>query len=446
MNQLQQFLEDCGVQDATAIDVNNRELMEKIGLDINRQLAVGANALRTLKNERCKFDKDMEKMGITQEGLEMETDCVEDFIERTPSFLLASANFSGKLLTSAGSGCRLEIGQEVCVGMKVYCETNRERQMLKPSERKFSDVYRPYRGEDLNGKRLLIWRTGGIGDILFIRPIMRYLKQKYDCTIHFSTATAPKLVESWIEEGTIDEFTPMPFLASALDDADYHITFESLIERCKDAERIDVHELFARHCRVDCSEIEWNVPMKVKSANGWFQKAPQKYVVVQPHASSVMRTPRNGTMVQAINAATKAGYAAVLVDYPQRAPAMRHIISCCERPDMCINFCEHSMGLEDAIVLVDGAALVIAPDSSMTHIAAAQGVPSVALYGPFPADVRTQFYPLCRALEPPPSTVCEFGGKACFKHSHTRCNNREACWEFFNNKKMTTIIEDLLCT
>lgn len=37
--------------------------------------------------------------------------------------------------------------------------------------------YKKYNGEDLTQKSVLIWRQGGIGDILFIGPLIRELKK-----------------------------------------------------------------------------------------------------------------------------------------------------------------------------------------------------------------------------------------------------------------------------
>ena len=44
------------------------------------------------------------------------------------------------------------------------------KKILKPSTIKFKNIYRPYQGEDLSDKTLFVSRTGGIGDLLFIKP------------------------------------------------------------------------------------------------------------------------------------------------------------------------------------------------------------------------------------------------------------------------------------
>ena len=42
-----------------------------------------------------------------------------------------------------------------------------------------SAYYKKYNGEDLNDKTLLVWRHGGIGDLMFMMPPLRLLKIKY---------------------------------------------------------------------------------------------------------------------------------------------------------------------------------------------------------------------------------------------------------------------------
>ena len=78
-------------------------------------------------------------------------------------------------------------------------------------------VYRPYKGEDLTNKKLMCWRTGGIGDILFLNPVLRYLKKKYPSSFLRVASGCKQSLENVPE---IDELYDMPFDAKLLEDMD----------------------------------------------------------------------------------------------------------------------------------------------------------------------------------------------------------------------------------
>lgn len=86
----------------------------------------------------------------------------------------------------------------------------------------FESVGRPYKGEDLTNKRIMAFRTGGIGDILFINPVFRYLKKKYpSCFIRMASGCKEPL-ENLPE---VDELYDMPFDASLLEKYGLHNLF-----------------------------------------------------------------------------------------------------------------------------------------------------------------------------------------------------------------------------
>ena len=113
--------------------------------------------------------------------------------------------------------------------------------ILKPASIKFKNVYKPYKGQDLTNKTIFIWRTGGFGDLLFIKPLMEYIKKTYtNCKIQF--ACGPQflpMVKTW---DCIDELVNLPFHVRFLWKADYHVVFEGVIERCKEAETTNCYK------------------------------------------------------------------------------------------------------------------------------------------------------------------------------------------------------------
>ena len=91
----------------------------------------------------------------------------------------------------------------------------------------FENFYKRYSGQDLNGKKLLVFRTGGIGDILFLNAPLRYLKKKYP-TCFLRVASGCKQSLENVPE--INELYDMPFDSSILKDSDYMLYFQGIIE------------------------------------------------------------------------------------------------------------------------------------------------------------------------------------------------------------------------
>jgi ADP-heptose:LPS heptosyltransferase len=78
--------------------------------------------------------------------------------------------------------------------------------------------------------------------------------------------------------------------------------------------------------------------------------------------------------------------------------------------------------LAQAVALIGELDLVIGPDSSMLHVAAAHRVPLIGLYGPFPSDLRLRYYKNAIGIDS--VTLCEFARgkyKSCFEHGDGIC-------------------------
>ena len=109
-------------------------------------------------------------------------------------------------------------------------------EILKPARMQFKNIYRPYNGQDLTNKTILVTRQGGIGDLLFIQPNLIYLKEKYpSCTIKFACGPQyQSMIEEW---DCIDEILDLPFPVDEMFtfNSDYQLVFEGVIERCKEA-------------------------------------------------------------------------------------------------------------------------------------------------------------------------------------------------------------------
>jgi len=298
----------------------------------------------------------------------------------------------------------------------------------------------PYCGQSLHGKKLLIWRSGGYGDILFLTPLIRRLKTIYP-TSSIRFATQPKYRMVFDGNPDVEKHYPMPMPLSAVKEADFHLYFEGTIEKAKDP-TVNAVDLLSSHAGVEIPD-ENKLPIynpssarvkvnrqKIIDDNGLIGDSP--WVAIQVRASSPVRTYPVHLLSKVINKLCKSGMVVLVLgmkgDFPKD----------CRRRGV-IDLCGAFIDMTDTVAVLASCKLLVAPDSSLTHFAAAMSIPCVALYGPFPGSARTSYYPLCNTLEAKADCA------PCMLHGHFACPEalkRRQLWSpCFDSIQPRTIIE-----
>lgn len=303
-----------------------------------------------------------------------------------------------------------------------YAHNHSKMKLVKPSKIKFKNIYKPYVGQDLTNKKILVFRTGGIGDLLFIQPNLIYLKEKYP-TCYIKFACGPQyqpMVENW---DCIDELLDLPFTFTSLASCDYHILFEGVIERCYEAQTTNAYNLFSRWLGLDLPD-ELLVPKQEpqeelveecsKILEDW-KLDKKSFVVMQLRASSPIRTPRHEFWVKIVNELHLRGYNVLLTDNPIQAPNIDSFIKLLDKPEMAFNFCKHSKSIAYTIAITSLSLATIATDSALSHIAASLDKKCFGVYGPFPGSIRFKTYP--KSLWVDAKRHCA----PCFLHSQKPC-------------------------
>jgi ADP-heptose:LPS heptosyltransferase len=305
-------------------------------------------------------------------------------------------------------------------------------QCLRPADIQFKTEYNKYNGEDLSGKTLLVWRTGGIGDLLFIQPNLRYLKKKYPtCKIWFGCSPAYySLINNW---KCLDKIVTLPTKYELFKQADYHITFEGVIERCKEAQHVNAYRLFANWMGLDIPDEELIPIQYLKKKNNLavltklkeFGLGPYQYITMQVRTSSPVRTPSLECWKRIMIPLLEDGHNIVICDSPHMSRQIDMLIKTIvpsELREKVFNFCEFSPTIDYCASLINYSRMVISPDSSYTHISAALKVPVLGVYGAFPGSVRMSLYKNAEWIEPEQNdATCQFGGRWCCLHGHKPC-------------------------
>lgn len=299
---------------------------------------------------------------------------------------------------------------------------NKKKKLLKPSKIKFKSIYRPYRGQNLDGKTILIFRTGGAGDLIFINPNLIYIKEKYPtCKIKFACGPQyQSMIETW---DCIDEVLDLPFLFKHLQEADYHILFEGVIERCEEAKYVNSFNLFSRWIGLDLPDeklIPYQEPKKElvkkcsKILEDWNIK-DKPFILMQLRASSSIRTPRHEFWIKIINELNNRGYIVLITDNPRQKDEITKFIKMVNKPEMTFNFCQYSKSFDYTIALTSLCKATISTDSALNHISASLDVFSFGIFGPFPGTIRLKTYPKAAWVD------AEIECGPCFLHGQDPC-------------------------
>lgn len=273
-----------------------------------------------------------------------------------------------------------------------------------------------YRGQSLHDKKLLIWRSGGYGDILFLTPLIRRLKEIYpSASIRF--ATQPKYRMVFDGNTDVEKHYPMPMPLQAIEEADFHLHFEGTIEKATDPE-INAVDMLSGHANIEL-QAEGKLPIyepsparieahkqDIIAKNGINEDSP--WVAIQVRASSPIRTYPIHLLSKTITKLCKSGMIVLVLGMKGDFP------SGCRRRGI-IDLCGVFRNMADTVAVLACCDALVAPDSALTHFAAAINIPCVALYGPFPGSARTSYYPLCNTLEAKADCA------PCMIHGHMAC-------------------------
>lgn len=393
-------------------------------------------------------DLEVKKLGIKKE-YEGFFNTLEDLAKFPPNLVTAECLVTVQFMNHGSGQMQTMIKNKkyvmaTALYQMLYFDTRINKRILRPINEKFLEIFKPYKGEDLTNKTLLVSRTGGIGDLLFIQPNLIYLKEKYpSCKINISCAPQyHSMIKNW---DCIDEIYSIPTDIVYYRRANYHAIFEGVIERCKEAESINAYELFTKWMGINLPKDKL-IPKQnpIISENVEKLVLPEdykKFILVQMRASSPIRTPRPEIFKKIIDKITNLGINVVLTDMNKKQNEIDYFISTLENKDKVFNFAKYSNKISDTIAITSWSKMVIAVDSALPHIAASLGIPIFGIFGPFPGEVRLSTYPNCEwynALD-----KCT----PCFKHGMNVCRNSKdgypICFDDMDIDYIITRIKDM---
>ncbi len=314
---------------------------------------------------------------------------------------------------------------------------------------------RPFNPQLLDNKKLIVIRHGGIGDLVFLSPIFAELKQRH-----------PSLMLA-IMTGYCQVYEDAPYVDKCLRYTwrnllkclmfDYIVCLENTIEYYdEDAKEVNAYDYFAKYFGLGRDDFSKRPILYFRSTKDSITKrfphitTAALKIGIQPRSASPVRTP-SLEFFESVILKLAAQYPAAVFFLISDTQGNSYTQSLLHRvllkiPELQIQTTsEHEGDLRDFFTIVAMMDIIIAPDSSVVHIAAALDRPAVAIYGPFPSAIRTSYYQRTISLDA--KAPCA----PCFTPGHEPCRvAREMrrisspCFDLIDTEKVLAAVQELL--
>jgi len=254
-----------------------------------------------------------------------------------------------------------------------------------------------YRGENLNGKTILVIAQAAIGDALCMTPALRELKRRYpNCRLWVSISGRARPVLEKLSY--IDKLLPMPIPYKYVSKADYLVKVIEMVNTPQ-FDELNLVEYYLWKCYVYHTDdetpdvvIDEAVVSELKPIFEEIRRLSggKKILLFHYLASSVHRTlpPR---LLKEIEDYIKEEYVPVICSLPDEDITVNVSLETYD-----ITSANLSSLMKDVRYLIAGVSLadaVITADTATLHIAGGLKKPTVLLSGPINGELRARTYP-----------------------------------------------------
>jgi ADP-heptose:LPS heptosyltransferase len=287
---------------------------------------------------------------------------------------------------------------------------------------------RPYRWP-AEAESVLILRTGGLGDLLMLTPVLRALRERLP-TAHLGVCAFPVFLPILRDNPHVDALLPYPLPLDEFDRWAAHVDMEDAIENNPEAERLHATDAMAARFGLDLGDspeahrtVLEVTPEDAKRAaqESGFRKGPrERWVGLHFRSSSKARDYPAEWLAPVGAALAMSGDKVFVVGARGESVAFRRVEKDRKGRDMDTVMAPPSgffdttgwfSHVKHAAAFARQFDAMVCSDSAWSHIAGALGIRALALYGPFPGDLRARYYPSVEIMQ---------GGECCNPFFHGR--------------------------
>jgi ADP-heptose:LPS heptosyltransferase len=266
---------------------------------------------------------------------------------------------------------------------------------------------------DWNGKKILLIRPGGFGDLLFLTPSISEMKRRWpSCEIHVSAFAR---YQSILKTAQVDSVIGYPVAVEDVHLYDAVVFLENVIEGNPDAEvkhAVDVVADRIGLTGLTSKQMEYTfTPDELEWAAARYPRTSKRRIAVQISASGHARNYPQNLLMEVLASLLKKGFEIYLLGHPGEIPG--------KTPPGIRNLTLENISFRQSVAAMATCDIVLGPDSVMIHLAGAINMPALGLYGPFPWKLRTAYAPSVRALQGASGcdlAPCFFHGSRLEKH------------------------------
>lgn len=241
------------------------------------------------------------------------------------------------------------------------------------------------------GDEIAIERPGGIGDILFLTPFVREIR-KANPGVIVTLFAFPRFHDA--ARGVFDRLEFYPMHKARLKNLAALVWLENVVENNPRGETVPYHELLCEKFGFRPANPKMDWVLDPAETNFARDRYPRKHgkprIGIQCYASSPVRSwPANPHLSEFVSRCVAEGWEPMMFGKPGEINGTIK---------GAINLSKDGLNLRQSAAVLNTCDVVVAPDSGLCHIAAALEKPVVALYGPFPWQLRVAGQPTVRAI------------------------------------------------